>query len=256
MGARFESGLPRAHVRLQKTCLLVLCSFAGESPGPYATSINESVADHQRRRPRADRYWKIFDIEDLTTPPGPRLVELIDHHIDEFVGKYEPLYPAAVKCLLTDRAGLTAYLRFPRRAPPSHPALGSSKERPARAAAGSRSSAGFPARPCLTLVWAVLDRASGGWRGLTMTADGLRRDALHGLLRRAAAPTLRVDHWHARLPPFRQGVIARERMLVAGTARRWPAGAAADSSSTDQTGIITAPQTTPSRVQPASTRAA
>lgn len=27
---------------------------------------------------------------------------------------------------------------------------------------------------CLTLVWAVLDRASRSWRGLTMTADGLR----------------------------------------------------------------------------------
>jgi hypothetical protein len=27
---------------------------------------------------------------------------------------------------------------------------------------------------CLTLVWAVLDRASRGWRGFTMTADGLR----------------------------------------------------------------------------------
>ena len=27
---------------------------------------------------------------------------------------------------------------------------------------------------CLTLVWAVLDRASRGWRGLTMTSDGLR----------------------------------------------------------------------------------
>ena len=27
---------------------------------------------------------------------------------------------------------------------------------------------------CLTVVWAVLDRASRGWRGLTMTGDGLR----------------------------------------------------------------------------------
>jgi transposase-like protein len=27
---------------------------------------------------------------------------------------------------------------------------------------------------CLTLVWAVLDRASRGWRGLTMTSEGLR----------------------------------------------------------------------------------
>jgi transposase-like protein len=37
---------------------------------------------------------------------------------------------------------------------------------------------------CLTLVWAVLDRASRGWRGLTMTAGGLRllQDLRRGLL--------------------------------------------------------------------------
>ena len=28
---------------------------------------------------------------------------------------------------------------------------------------------------CTSLVWAVLDRASAGWRGFTMTAAGLRR---------------------------------------------------------------------------------
>ncbi|MGD0687036.1 MAG: hypothetical protein ABSA03_18205 [Streptosporangiaceae bacterium] len=27
---------------------------------------------------------------------------------------------------------------------------------------------------CLTLAWAVLDRAPVGWRGFTMTSDGLR----------------------------------------------------------------------------------
>jgi hypothetical protein len=27
---------------------------------------------------------------------------------------------------------------------------------------------------CMSLVWAVLDRASRGWRGLTMTPAGLR----------------------------------------------------------------------------------
>src|SRR2546430_6524809 len=27
---------------------------------------------------------------------------------------------------------------------------------------------------CLTLIWAVLDRASAGWRGVNMTPDGLR----------------------------------------------------------------------------------
>ena len=49
-----------------------------------------------------DAYWKIFDAEDLTTPPGPRLVELIGQRIDEFAANYQALYPAAVKCLRTD----------------------------------------------------------------------------------------------------------------------------------------------------------
>ena len=39
---------------------------------------------------------------------------------------------------------------------------------------------------CLSLVWAVLDRASRGWRGFTMTADGLR--PLHDLRRQMLDP--------------------------------------------------------------------
>src|SRR5439155_21621216 len=60
-----------------------------------------------------DAYWAIFGTEHLKTAPGPRLVEIIDHRIDEFAARYRALYPAAVKILLTDREGLTAYLRFP-----------------------------------------------------------------------------------------------------------------------------------------------
>jgi transposase-like protein len=60
-----------------------------------------------------DAYWKIFDTEDLATAPGPEPVALIDARIDAFAAKYRALYPAAVKILLTDREGLTAYLRFP-----------------------------------------------------------------------------------------------------------------------------------------------
>ena len=29
-----------------------------------------------------DAYWEIFDTEDLTTPPGPKLVEIIDARIE------------------------------------------------------------------------------------------------------------------------------------------------------------------------------
>jgi transposase-like protein len=60
-----------------------------------------------------DAYWKIFDTEDLKTPPGPKLVEIIDARIGELAAKYQGTYPAAAKILLTDREGLTAYLRFP-----------------------------------------------------------------------------------------------------------------------------------------------
>ena len=58
-----------------------------------------------------DAYWKLFDTEDLKTEPGPRLVELVDHRITAMADRYSATYPAAMKCLLADHEGLTAYLR-------------------------------------------------------------------------------------------------------------------------------------------------
>jgi putative transposase len=58
-------------------------------------------------------YWKVFDTSDLTTGPGPKLVEIIDARISEMATKYGAAYPSAMKCLATDAEGLTAYLRFP-----------------------------------------------------------------------------------------------------------------------------------------------
>jgi putative transposase len=123
-----------------------------------------------------DAYWAIFGTEDLKTPPGPRLVEIIDHRIDEFAARYQALYPAAVKILLTDRAGLTAYLRFPaehhkriRHSNFIERTFGETRRR-------TKVIGRLPGETsCLTLVWAVLDRASRGWRGFTMTAAGLRQ---------------------------------------------------------------------------------
>jgi transposase-like protein len=122
-----------------------------------------------------DAYWKIFDTEDLKTPPGPRLVEVIDARITEMAAKYSPTYPSAMKCLTTDRGGLTAYLRFPaehhKRTRHSNFIERTFGETRRRVKVIGR----LPGETsCLTLVWAVLDRASAGWRGLTMTADGLR----------------------------------------------------------------------------------
>jgi putative transposase len=122
-----------------------------------------------------DAYWKLFDTSDLTTPPGPKLAEIIDARIGEMAAKYSATYPSAMKCLTTDAEGLTAYLRFPaehhnrvRHSNFIERTFGETRRR-------VKVIGRLPGETsCLTLVWAVLDRASAGWRGFTMTADGLR----------------------------------------------------------------------------------
>jgi transposase-like protein len=122
-----------------------------------------------------DAYWKLFDTTNLTTPPGPELVEIIDNRISEMAARYKATYPAAMKCLTTDTEGLTAYLRFPaehhnrvRHSNFIERTFGETRRR-------VKVIGRLPGETsCLTLVWAVLDRASAGWRGFTMTADGLR----------------------------------------------------------------------------------
>ena len=122
-----------------------------------------------------DAYWKIFDTGDLKTPPGPKLVELIDARISEMAARYGPTYPSAMKCLTTDRDGLTAYLRFPAE---HHPRIRHSNFIERTFGETRRRTKVIGRLPgetsCLSLVWAVLDRASAGWRGLAMTSDGLR----------------------------------------------------------------------------------
>ena len=89
--------------------------------------------------------------------------------------KYGPTYPSAMKCMLTDRDGLTAYLRFPaehhnrvRHSNFIERTFGETRRR-------VKVIGRLPGETsCLTLVWAVLDRASRGWRGFTMTSEGLR----------------------------------------------------------------------------------
>ena len=122
-----------------------------------------------------DAYWQLFDTEDLTTGPGPKLAGLIDARITAMAAKYAATYPAAMKCLTTDQAGLTAYLRCPaehhhriRHSNFIERTFGETRRR-------TKVIGRLPGETsCLTLVWAVLDRASRGWRGFTMISDGLR----------------------------------------------------------------------------------
>ena len=123
-------------------------------------------------------YWALFDTDDLVAgglQPGQRLVDAVQGRIDRFAEQYGKLYPSAVRCLLTDREQLTSYLRFPvehhRRIRHSNfieRTFGEPRRR-------TKVIGRLPGETsCLWLVWAVLDRASRGWRGLTMTPQGLR----------------------------------------------------------------------------------
>jgi putative transposase len=122
-------------------------------------------------------------------------VEIIDARIGEFAARYQPMYPAAVKRLLADRDGLTAYLRFPaehhnriRHFNFIERTFGETRRR-------VKVIGRLPGETsCLTLVWAVLDRASRGWRGFTMTAAGLRQlqDLRRSLLEPPAQLRLRT----------------------------------------------------------------
>ena len=92
-----------------------------------------------------------------------------------FAAKWKARYPAAVACVTDDLASLTVHLRFPaehwRRIRHSNfieRTFGETRRR-------TKVIGRLPGeRSCLSLVWAVLDRASRGWRGLTMTPKALR----------------------------------------------------------------------------------
>ena len=142
----------------------------------------------QAQRELRDAYWATFDTEDLIVAglqPGPGLVAAVQRRIDAFAEKYGRAYPAAVKCLLTDRDQLTSYLRFPvehhRRIRHSNFIERTFGETRRRVKVIGR----LPGEAsCLNLVWAVLDRASRGWRGMTMAPTGTRllNDIRHQLL--------------------------------------------------------------------------
>jgi putative transposase len=135
-------------------------------------------------------YWAIFDTDALTTAglePGHKLVTAVQARIDTFAQTYGKLYPAAVKCLLTDREQLTSYLRFPiehhkriRHSNFIERTFGETRRR-------VKVIGRLPGETsCLNLFWAVLDRASRGWRGVNTTNTGLR--LLHDLRRQLLDP--------------------------------------------------------------------
>ena len=123
--------------------------------------------------------------------------------------KYCKLYPAAVRCLLSDCEQLTSYLRFPLE---HHKRIRHSNFE--RTFGETRRRVKVIGRlpgeaSCLGLVWAVLDRASRGWRGLTTTSHSTRQ--LQDLRRQLLDPPAPIRRQHpaaATAPPENVGAVA------------------------------------------------
>jgi len=159
-----------------------------------------------------DAYWAIFDTDTLTDTamtPGHALVAAVQGRIDTFAEKYASVFPSAVKCLLTDREQLTSYLRFPlehhRRIRHSNFIERTFGETRRRVKVIGR----LPSETsCLNLVWAVLDRASRGWRGMNMTATGTRLLAdLRRQLLDPPTPIRRPEMTTQTAPPQTVGAV-------------------------------------------------
>jgi putative transposase len=147
-----------------------------------ARNVIAKVSAHDQDEVKAD-FWAIFDVGDAE--PGDAAIAVSNRQAAEFAAKWKARYPSAVACVTDDLASLTVHLRFPaehwRRIRHSNFIERTFGETRRRVKVIGR----LPGETsCLSLVWAVLDRASRGWRGMTMTPKALRllQDLRHQLL--------------------------------------------------------------------------
>ncbi len=153
-----------------------------------ARNVLSKVSVGEQGAVKAD-YWAIFD--DIDACPGqPALAQARDNAA-RFADTWAAKYPGAVACVTDDLGSLTTHLRFPRehwrRVRHSNlieRTFGESRRR-------IKVIGRLPGeRSCLSLVWAVLDRASRGWRGVDMNPANVRllQQLRHGLRRGADQP--------------------------------------------------------------------
>jgi transposase-like protein len=156
--AAIECSLPNS---LHQRCLVHVCR-----------NLIAKVPTHAQDQVKRD-YWAVFD--DIEQD-GEAAVAEARRRAKRFIAKWRPLYPAAVACVADNLEALTVHLLFPvehrkriRHSNLIERTFGETRRR-------VKVIGRLPGEhSCLSLVWAVLDRASKGWRGLTMTPRALRR---------------------------------------------------------------------------------
>jgi transposase-like protein len=159
-------------------------------------------------------FWSIFD--DIDEPPGERAVAEATRRARQFTDRYRKLYPKAVTCLSDDFAELSVHLRFPRqhwkRIRHSNFIERTFGESGRRVKVIGR----LPGETsCLSLVWAVLNRASRGWRGVTETSETVR--LLQDLRRQLLEPPVNLGARRTRRSAT--ATPAEAQVLSAGTSR-------------------------------------
>jgi transposase-like protein len=158
LGAAIECRFPAS---LHQRCVVHVCR-----------NLIAKVPTHAQDQVKGD-YWAIFDhIEQ----DGQAAVAEARRRAKRFIAKWRPPYPAAVACVADNLDALTVHLLFPA----EHRKRIRHSNLIERTFGETRRRVKVIGRPpgersCLSLVWAVLERASKGWRGLTMTPKALRR---------------------------------------------------------------------------------
>jgi putative transposase len=156
--AAIECSYPNS---LHQRCLVHVCR-----------NLIAKVPTHAQDQVKRD-YWAIFD---QIQAEGEAAVAEARQRAKRFIAKWQPLYPTAVACVADNLDALVVHLLFPaehrkriRHSNLIERTFGETRRR-------VKVIGRLPGEhSCLSLVWAVLDRASKGWRGLTMTPKALRR---------------------------------------------------------------------------------
>lgn len=118
-------------------------------------------------------FWGIWD--EIEAAPGEEAMAEATRRAKAFSAKWAKLFPAAVECLNDGFEHLTTYLRFPaehwgriRHSNFIERTFGETRRR-------VKVIGRLPGEAsCLSLVWAVLDRAGRGWRGVNQTVISIR----------------------------------------------------------------------------------
>ena len=143
-------------------------------------------------------YWEIFDIGEDFTPGEPAVAEA-RRRAKQFEATWGSQYPGAVACVTDTLDELVAHLHYPR----SHwtrirhsnliseRTFGETRRR-------VKVIGRLPGeRSALSLLWAVLDRAATGWRGITYTPADVQ---LLQTIRRDLGLTQRKENRHNNDP--------------------------------------------------------